>query len=230
MRTFVIIHGAGDSGWSWHLVKAELHRLGHDVFAPDLPADDDSLTLTDYADSVVEQFGEREQVTVVGHSFGGFTAPLVAERLRADALILLAGMVPSPGETPGDWWANTGFNEAVELQARIDGGLTGNEDPYIGFLHDVPRVLAEEAMNRGLDHPTSAAMAQPWPLASWPDVPTRFILCRDDRFFPVDFFRKLVPDRLGIVPEEIDGGHCVMLGNPAELAEMLVNESNPSPI
>jgi len=25
MATFVLIHGAGDTGWYWHLTEAELH-------------------------------------------------------------------------------------------------------------------------------------------------------------------------------------------------------------
>ena len=52
MSTFVLIHGAGDVGWYWHRVEAELRARGHDVVAPDLPGDDDSLELVDYADAV----------------------------------------------------------------------------------------------------------------------------------------------------------------------------------
>jgi hypothetical protein len=58
--------------------------------------------------------------SVVGHSYGAFTAPLVADRLRADALVLLAGMIPSPGEALADWSSNTGHEQAV--QERIEGG------------------------------------------------------------------------------------------------------------
>jgi pimeloyl-ACP methyl ester carboxylesterase len=221
MSTFVLIHGGGDVGWYFHLVEAELCARGHDVVAPDLPADDDSATLQDYADVVVEAVGSKRDLVVVGHSFGAFTAPLVADRLRADVLVLLAGMVPSPGESPADWWANTGYGSAVAEAAERDGGLTGSADPYVNFYHDVPRELAEEAMSKEREHPSSAAMAAPWPLDAWPDVPTRFLLCSEDRFFPPDFFRRLVPDRLGIVPDEIAGSHCVALSRPKELADRL---------
>jgi pimeloyl-ACP methyl ester carboxylesterase len=51
MSTFVLIHGAGDVGWYWHLVEAELRARGHDVVAPDLPGDDESQQLDDYADA-----------------------------------------------------------------------------------------------------------------------------------------------------------------------------------
>ena len=101
MSTFALIHGAGDVGWYWHLVEAELRTRGHDTVAPDLPADNDSATLTDYADAVVDAVGGRKDLAVVGQSFGGFTAPLVAARLRADVLVLIAAMIPSPGEAPG---------------------------------------------------------------------------------------------------------------------------------
>lgn len=222
MRTFILIHGAGDSGWSWHLVANELRARGHTAYTPDLPANDDSLTITDYAQSVVESVGQPEHVTVVGHSFGGFTAPLVAECLSAEQLVYFAGMIPHPGESPNDWWENTGYNNAIQTKSTQDGGLTGSDDPFIEFYHDVPRHLAEEAMSRGRSHPADAAMAQPWPLESHPDIPTRFILCRDDRCFPAEFFRRLVPDRLGIMPEEIDGGHCVMLSRPKDVADLIL--------
>lgn len=104
MSTFVLIHGAGDVGWSWHLVEAELRRRGHDVVAPDLPADD-TLTLEDYAAAVV---------TVVGHSFGGFTASLVAARLPVDALVFVAGMVPAPARRP----ATGGRTPATQRPSR----------------------------------------------------------------------------------------------------------------
>jgi len=218
----VLIHGAGDVGWYWHLVESELRARGHDVVAPDLPGDDESTELADYADAVVAAVGDRKNLIVVGQSFGGFTAPLVVARLPVDVLVFVAGMVPSPGEPPGDWWANTGYAKAVREQAARDGGLTGNPDPFVAFCHDVPRKLAEQAMSKGRAHPSEAAMAAPWPLAALPDVPTKFVLCTEDRFFPADFLRRVVAERLGIVPDEIAASHCVALSRPRELAEILL--------
>lgn len=222
MSTFALIHGAADIGWYWHLVEAELRARGHETVAPDLPGDDESKTLDDYADTVVEAVGDRRDLVVVAQSYGGFTAPLVADRLPTDVLVLVAGMVPAPGESPNEWWYNTGYQRAVEEQAARDGGLTGNADPYVAFCHDVPRKLAEEALSHEREHPSEAANAAPWPLAAWPDVPTKFVLCSEDRFFPPDFFRRLVPERLGITPDEIPASHCVALSRPKELAEMLI--------
>ena len=222
MALFILVHGAGDTGWSWHRLAAVLRERGHEVIAPDLPGDDESLTLTDYADAVVAAADARRGGVVVGHSFGGFTAPIVAERLAADVLVMLAAMIPEPGERPDEWWSNTGFEDAVAAQAARDGGLTGNDDPHIGFYHDVPRGLADEAIGRERAHPSVASMAVPWPLTAWPSVPARFVVCTEDRFFPPAFLRDLARKRLGIVADEIEGSHCVALSRPEELASMLI--------
>jgi len=83
---------------------------------------------------------------VVGHSFGAFTTPLVAERLSADLLVLIAGMIPKPGESPEQWWADSGYSVATQEQSALDGGLTGNDDPYVSFYNDAPRDLALERL------------------------------------------------------------------------------------
>lgn len=211
MSTFVLIHGAGDSGWYWHLVEPELRARGHDVVAPDLPCEDDSAGLPEYTDAVVDAIGDRGEPVLVAQSFAGFVAPLVCERVAVGVLVLVAGLVPLPGEAPRDWWANTDYEP-------VRGEWSG--DVRATFYHDVPPELATEALRRERTQSDTPAQ-QPWPLEAWPDVPTRFLLCRDDRLLPADFLRRVVRERLGIAPDEIDGGHCIALSRPKELAERL---------
>lgn len=64
-------------------------------------------------------------------------------------------------------------------------------------------------------------MEQPWPLESWPDVPTRVLIGRDDRLFPAKFQVRIAKDRLGLDGDVIEGGHMVALSRPAEVAERL---------
>lgn len=228
MTTFVLIHGAGDSGYAWHLLERELRARGHATVAPDLPSAEDDAGFDDYATAVVEAIGRSgaptDDVVVVGHSLGGFTAPMVAERLGADQLVLLAAMVANPGEVPDGWWESSGYTEVVRVQRAADGGLTDNPDELVSFYNGVPEGIARDAQAHA-QRQSEAPMHRPWPMAAWPDLPTRFILCRDDRFFPAALFRRLVPERLGIRPEEIDGGHCVMLGDPVGLADALIGRS-----
>jgi pimeloyl-ACP methyl ester carboxylesterase len=212
MATFVLIHGAGSDSWYWHLVVPELRKRGHDTVAVDLPCDDDSAGLSEYADTVIEAINGRADLVVVGQSLAGFTAPLVCDRVPVDLLVLVAAMVPKPGESPGEWWANTGWDSSP-----MDDGF----DPVKTFFHDVPPDVVAEAMARGERKQSDTLFGQPWPLTAWPDVPTNFLLCRDDRFFPADFMRRVVRERLGITPDEIDSGHLPALSHPKELADRL---------
>ena len=206
--TFVLIHGAASESWYWHRLVPELEARGHQVVAPDLPCDDDSAGLDEYADAVVEAVGDRTDLVLVAQSLGGFTAPLVCERLPVKLLVMLAAMIPSPGEAPGDWWAATGYPET--------GG-----DLLDKFFHDVPPEVTAEAMARGERSQSGTPFSKPWPLSAWPDVPTKFLLCTNDRFFPPDFLRRVVKDRLGIVPDEMPSGHLPALAHPKALADRL---------
>jgi pimeloyl-ACP methyl ester carboxylesterase len=206
VATFALIHGGGGSAWDWHLVASELCHRGHGPVAVDLPIEDELAGWWEYADAVVHAVGNRRDVVVVAHSLGGFTAPLVCARIPVDLLVLVAAMIPSPGELFADWWANTAYEE------------TGYDDV---FYHDVPPELAAEARRRERDE-AARALREPWPLDAWPDTPTRYLLCRDDRMFPAAWARRHARERLGINPDEIDGGHYISLTRPRELADWLV--------
>lgn len=219
MATYVLVPGAGGAAWYWHRLAPELLARGHDVVAVDLPADDDSAGLAEYADAVVKAVGDRRELVVVAQSFGGFTAPLVCDRLPVDLLVLLTAMVPRPGEAPGEWWENTGYAQARRRQAE-QAGVPEDADLATVFFHDVPAEVVAEAPAHERNQ-SATPFERPWPLPAWPDVPTRFLLCRQDRFFPAEFMRRVVRDRLGITPDEIDGGHLVALSRPKELADRL---------
>jgi pimeloyl-ACP methyl ester carboxylesterase len=222
MANYVLIHGAGSDSWYWHLVVRRLEALGHDVVAVDLPCDDDGAGFAEYADTVVDAIGERRDLIVVAQSLAGFTAPLLCDRVPVSLLVLVAAMVPRPGESAGEWWENTGHAEAKRRQSERDGRGSGEDDtPVELFLHDLPTDVRAEALTRPMRHQSGTPFETPWPLDAWPDVPTRFVLCRHDRFFPADFQRRVVRERLGIVPDEMDGGHLPALSRPDELVARL---------
>jgi pimeloyl-ACP methyl ester carboxylesterase len=211
MATFALIHGAGDVGWYWHLVEAELRARGHDVVAPDLPCDDDSAGLSEYADAVVDAVGDRADVVVVGQSLGGFVAPLVCDRVAAVALVLVAPMIPAPGEAPADYWDDTRYSD--DATQRYD-------DEIALFYQDVPADLVAHARSRSRNQ-SEARMGEPTPMTAWPALATHVVLCRDDHLLPPAFVRRVARERLGITPDEIDGGHTPALSHPAELADLL---------
>jgi len=212
MATFVMIHGAGDVGWYWHLVARELRGAGHDVIAPDLPCEDDSAGLEEYAGVVIRATGNRRDLIVVAQSLGAFTAAVVCDRIAVELLVLVAPMIPAPGEAPAEYWTNTRYDD--EIRERYD-------DTISLFYQDVPPKLAREALARGREQ-SEKRLGEPAPFAAWPDVPTRVILCRDDRLLPASFVRRVARERLDIAPDEIDGGHTPALSRPKELAARLL--------
>jgi hypothetical protein len=97
MASFSLVHGAWHGGW-WDLVRTELEPSGHVVQTPDLPCEEVTAGVEEYA-AVVPAAD-----VVVGHSLGGFTVPLVEARMH---VFLTAGV----GGTGGPNVLAPGFGE-----------------------------------------------------------------------------------------------------------------------
>jgi pimeloyl-ACP methyl ester carboxylesterase len=220
--TFVLIPGAGGSAWYWHRVEPELRKRGHDVVSVDLPGDDDRAGLDEYAEAVVRASDQVSgDLVLVAQSMAGFTAPLVCDRLPVSLLVLVNAMIPAPGETAGEWWGSTGQGAARrENDIRAGRPADAEFDVFTYFLHDLPQSVIDDSLPNQREQ-SDTPFGQPWPLKAWPDVPTRVLVGRDDRFFPADFQRRVAQERLGITPDEMPGGHLVALGHPEELADRL---------
>lgn len=217
MSTFVLVPGAMATGRHWVHVVAALRDLGHEALAPDLPAGREA-DLEACAAAVAAAAAGRDDVVVAGHSLGCFIAPLAAARIGARLLVLVCPMIPAPGESAARWWDAAGW-EAARRAAGSPAEVDDDRDFYEGLP---PDRVAE--VRRDGERPGPGGMwDDPWPLPSWPDVPTRVVLCRDDRFFPPALIRRLAADRLGITPDEMDGGHLPAMGRPRQLAALLTD-------
>lgn len=219
MSLFVLIPGAGGTASFWYRVVPLLGARGHEAIAVELPGDDESAGLPEYADLVAAAIGGRPDVVLVAQSMGAFTAPMVCARVPVGLLVLVNAMIPQPGETPGEWWGNTGSQEARVAAAR-DGGYPEEFDLEAYFLHDLPAEVLASGQASGRPE-ADIAFGQPCAIDGWPDVPTRVIAGRDDRFFPCEFQRRLAKDRLGLDVDVVPGGHLAALSYPAELADQL---------
>jgi hypothetical protein len=63
-----------------HRVVPLLREAGHGAIAVDLPGDDETAGLPEYASLVTGAIGGRDDVVLAAQSLGGFTAPLAAAR------------------------------------------------------------------------------------------------------------------------------------------------------
>lgn len=219
-RPFVLIPGAGGAAFYWHRVAALLRAGGREADAVDLPGDDDSAGLARYAALVDRAIAGRADAILVAQSLGGFTAALVAARRPIGHLVLVNAMIPEPGETPGQWWANTGSDAARTAAATLHGY---GEDFDLGtyFLHDVPPHITAEMNDHARDE-SPAVFESACAFDAWPDVPITVMAGVEDRFFPIAFQRRVARKRLNRGIVALPGGHLIALSQPGPLAAALL--------
>jgi len=205
VSTLLLLPGAGGAAWYWHRVVPLLTAAGHTAIAVDLPGANPTAGLREYERIVFAAAAGCDRITLVAQSMGAFTALGVCERLPVERLVLLNAMVPAPGETPGEWWDNTGYAFPNDF----------DEDTY--FLHDVPPEVAAAGAAHARPE-ADIAFSQPCGFERWPDVPTVVLASRDDRFFPYDFQARVAYERLGLDVVPVPGGHLAALSQPEAIA------------
>jgi pimeloyl-ACP methyl ester carboxylesterase len=222
MPTFVLIPGAGSGSWTWETVAGRLREAGHEAIAVDLPCEDPSAGLSDYADVAVAAIGQRREAVLVAQSLGAFTAALVCTRAPVAMLVCVNAMIPIPGESPGEWWKNTNWEDAVhdDLDRYGQPSEWGPAELSAMFMNDASPELAQEA-GRHARAQSGAPFGDRLPLQGWSEVPTRAMIAREDRFLPAPFQRQLVRERLQIEPDEIDGGHLAIRTNSSAVVALL---------
>lgn len=221
MATFVLIHGASANSHYWSRVAPKLLSAGHEVIAPDLPIDNAAASFDTYAGTVIDAIGDRSDLVIVGQSMGAFTAPVVASEMPTSLVVLVAPMIPAPGETPGQWGANVGLAEAQQRYAAAEG-FDPRFDVMTTLMHDAPEDVVAELMAVGEPRQADTIFSQPFPLTAWPAVATRVLACTKDRLFPLGLVHRLARQRLGVEADEIDSGHLPGFSRPEELTRKLL--------
>uniref|UniRef100_A0A0D3G6U3 AB hydrolase-1 domain-containing protein n=2 Tax=Oryza TaxID=4527 RepID=A0A0D3G6U3_9ORYZ len=113
---FVLVHGLCHGAWCWYKAAAALRRAGHRATALDMAASgahparvDEVRTFEDYSRPLLDALAalppaggdgdDEERVVLVGHSQGGFSVALAAERFpeRVAAVVFLTAAMPPVG-------------------------------------------------------------------------------------------------------------------------------------
>jgi pimeloyl-ACP methyl ester carboxylesterase len=226
MTTFLLIHGACHDGWCWDAVGKSLTRAGHIAVAPDLPCDDVTAGVNEYADTAERALGDAgRDVVVVGHSLGALTAAAIASRNEIRGLVFVAGIIGVPGKSLAD---------LAEIDTDRDAPLEDGdfESDTAGRFR-----FSEVCGKRALYDDCSAELAREacshlrfqrslWtevaPFDAWPAVPIDSIVCSADRIVNPQWSRRIARERLQLEPIELDAGHSPMLSRPVELADILI--------
>ncbi|WP_445159511.1 alpha/beta fold hydrolase [Mycobacterium sp. Dal123C01] len=236
LPALVLVHGGGLAADSWGLTVDEIHRLAPEltVLALDMPGrrnkpgDLREMTIADFVDSLVGDIecAGLEDVVLVGHSIGGMTLPGMATKLgaaRVREMIFAAAFLPPegaslvdslpwvlariarrvatrgmPSETPR-WLARFAYLNAIPLRRRRF--MTGK------LYAESLRILTENVSRRGM----------------LDDIPRTWILTLRDRAIAPKLQRRSI-EALGGVQTliAVDTCHCLMVGEPERLAEILV--------
>jgi pimeloyl-ACP methyl ester carboxylesterase len=234
-ETFVLVNGAWHGGWSWRLVAEHLRAEGHRVLTPTLPglADGDDPTryhLADVVDFVVDlvEGQDLHDVTLVGHSWGGYPITGAALRLasRLRELVYWSAFVPAEGaalmdELPPPY---------VELFTQL-AAASGNNSVTLpfevfqqSFMQDAEPDV--QRLVHGLLVPQPMAYFTETVPALDPDalgIPIRYVISTEDVALPPGEYgwTPRFPQRCGVNAVEAPGSHEAIFTRPAELARAL---------
>jgi pimeloyl-ACP methyl ester carboxylesterase len=221
MGVFGLVHGAWQGPWVWERLVPELEVRGHRAVAVDLPSDELDKGLGDYARTVADALGDAEDVVLVGHSLGGLTVGLVPALRPIARIVLVAALVPRPGQNLIDQLrgedrgillpGNAG--RATDREKRTE--WTNAAVAIDALFHDADPTDAAAAFAR-LRPQAARPQVEPTPLVAWPDVPTEYLVCAQDRMIDPDYQR-----RQPFTRRTLPSGHSPMLSRPTELARLL---------
>jgi Alpha/beta hydrolase family len=198
MASFSLVHGAWHGGWCWDGVRAELEARGHAVHAPDLPCEDVTAGVEEYAAAV------PAADVVVGHSLGGLTIPYV----EAHTHVFLTALVGSAE------WTDVFVPGFGEGRVRDELGRSYYPDPA---------VAASELQYPAEQTHLASRLRRQAPLQADPIAVERpvYVVCARDGAIRPEWQRHVARDVLGVEAPELDSGHSPMLERPRELAALL---------
>ncbi len=244
MSLFCLVHGAFQGAWCWDLLIPYLEAQGHKTVAMDLPIEDTSASLSQWADVVLAALPKTDDdIVLVGHSMAGTVILLVAEARPVRQLVFLTALIACPGNSTLDQFAHHLDSESLKslnYQSREPSNLKYFEDePYIFNPVSVGKDFSDEAVLRELFYHDCQPDVMSWalsktrrqesmayifevnPLKSLPNVEYKYILCTDDRIISPVWSRYAARKRLGVDAIELPGGHCPHLSRPDRLASVL---------
>lgn len=237
MSDIVLVHGGWHGGWVWRAVEDRLRAKGHRVFSPTMTglgerahlAHPDITPETHVQDICgVLRFEDLHDVTLVGHSYGGFVIAGVASRMpeRVSGLVYLDAFVPTAS---GQSAFSVGSPErAAEVRASMTGGFLV---PPIGF----ERWAADPDTRAWLQ-----AHVTPHPIRCFSEGPAltgaearvarkMHILCTRHKPSPFWVFHERYENDADWRTAKLDCLHNAMVEMPDETAALIDQMTDPTP-
>lgn len=220
MATFCLIHGSAQSPRGWDLLVPELERRGHRVLLADLPSGVTENSWEEYRDAILAACGDARDVILVATSMSGIFLPLAGESDRVGKMVYECAMVAPLGISPMEMVRR-------EMTSMFNPDWVGKDptrDPAAArefLFHDCSPEIAQWALGTTRLMVPKRVLNEPIPIQAFPNKPTAYIVCSDDRTIRPEWSRRAARERLGVAPLELPGGHCPHVSRPVALAEML---------
>ena len=229
MATFVIAHGAWSAGWAWKKMRPLMRARGHELFTPTytgigerthLAKPDVSLS-THVADVLgVLEYEDLSGIVLVGHSYGGMVATVVADRAsgRIAHLVYLDAFVPRDGQAIFDL---VGPETARAMREGAKGKGEGWRVPPNPLPPDTAEADAAWALPRRVMQPIATFEEAARLTGAVERLPRTYIYSRKsgpgDLFAP---FAKRAQSGLGWNYRELDASHNPHITMPEVLTQM----------
>lgn len=243
MSLFCLVHGAFQGAWCWESLVPYLEAQGHKTVTMDLPIEDASASLSQFAEVVSHALPKTDDIVLVGHSMAGTVIPLVAEAHQVRQLVFLAALIPYPGTSTLDQFSHhldSDYLKSLNYELKASSQLeqfNGEPDMFnpasVGkdfsdeavlrelFYHDCQPDVMNWALSKTRKQQSMAYIFEANPLKILPNVEYKYILCTDDPIISPAWSRYAARKRLGVDAIELPGGHCPHLSHPARLASVL---------
>lgn len=231
MTQFILIHGAWHGGWCWQRVAEILRSRGHRVSAPTLTGLgerkhqlDENTGLAVFETDLIHhvEMQDLTEMVVVGHSFGGWLATILADRLtdRCRNLVILDGDIAKDGHSVLDVMPVQGAEERRRRAIDHLGVRCMPVPPISAFAIPDPEISA-----------WAAARLVPHPIKSYEDktnlrqrpgagLPGGFIHCHEPDYGLNPGMMELA-SQIGMTHHRLATGHDAMLSEPNGLADLL---------
>ena len=248
MSLFCLVHGAFQGAWCWDLLIPYLEAQGHKTVAMDLPIEDPSANLGQFADVVLQALPKTDDdIVLVGHSMAGTVIPLVAQAHKVRQLVFLTALIPYPGVSTIDQFSHNldadnlkslnyepnklsqlaQFHDEPDMFNPYSVGKDFSDEAVLMeiFYNDCQPDVMRWALSKRRSQQSMAYIFEANPLKSLPNVECKYIVCTDDRILSPAWSRYAARKRLGVDAIELAGGHCPHLSRPADLASILTNHA-----
>jgi pimeloyl-ACP methyl ester carboxylesterase len=198
---------------------------------------DPRIGLDGYITDVVKvlEYEDLRDVTLVGHSFGGFIITGVAEQVpeRLARLVYLDGLVPEDGQTNYQFWGYNDEGIGFEYRMGVEAGWPGFEVVYPGVADFIRAMIKDPA-----DADWFVAKMTPQPMAASSQaiqlgnpaaaaLPRAFVFCTEEKGTAEQDPLTRIAERVRSDPawtyRELAANHLVLVNAPQLTAEALLS-------